>query len=320
MREFEIIEKFFKPLSNHNKAAQNLSDDVAKISLKANEELVISKDAFVENVHFLLKDGAFNIASKLLRTNLSDLAASGAKPLYYMLGFSKNKNIDEKFIKEFARGLKEVQNEFNLCLIGGDTVLADPLFFSITIFGSVKKGQNLARNNAKNGDLIFVSGAIGDAHLGLQGFKSNKNYLINRHLCPTPRIELGQRLVAEKLSNCAIDVSDGLIADLQHICQASKLDAEIFFDKIPFSKEAKKVLKTNPKKNPLDLLNSGDDYELIFVVSPKNEKKVLTTAKKLKLDLTHIGQFKKSTEKKFTVSLFDQKNHKLTIKKLGYEH
>jgi len=327
MHEFQIIEKFFKPLSKAHKAAQNLADDVAKISLKKDEELVISKDAFVEDVHFLLKDGGFKIASKLLRTNLSDLAAAGATPLYYMLGFSKNNNTDEKFIKEFARGLKSVQDEFGLCLIGGDTVSSKTLFFSITIFGAIKKGKTLSRNQAKNGDLIFVSGAIGDAGLGLvnyqlpvTSYQLKNDYLLNRHFFPTPRIELGQKLLEKKLSHCAIDVSDGLLADLSHICQSSKLDAEIFLEEIPLSKSAKDFLKNNPKKNPLDLLSSGDDYELIFATNPKDEKKISQLAKDLKLDLTCVGKFKKSVDKKFTITLRDKNNDKITIKKLGYEH
>lgn len=316
MREFQLIEKFFKPLTKGAKAAQNLADDVAKISLKKDEELIISKDMFVEDVHFLRADGAFKIASKLLRTNLSDLASAGATPLYYMLGFSKNKNLDEKFLSEFARGLETTQNEFNLCLIGGDTVSSDKLFFSITIFGKIKKGQTLSRNQAKAGDLIFVSGSIGDAGIGL--VSQDSQYLTNRHFFPTPRIELGKKLLEKKLSSCAIDVSDGFLADLNHICSASKLSAEIQLEKIPFSKEAKNFLQKNPKKNPLDLLSSGDDYELIFVVNPKNLKKIPALSEALKLDLTCVGEFKKS--QKFEIDLRDQKNKKIKIEKFGYEH
>ncbi len=177
MHEFQLIDKVFKPLTKGHGAAQNLADDVAKISIKNDEELIISKDIFVEDIHFLKKDGAFKIASKLLRTNLSDLASAGATPLYYMLGFSKNKNLDDKFITEFARGLKSVQDEFELCLIGGDTVSSEKLFFSVTIFGSIKKNKNLLRSQAQEGDLIFVSGTIGDAFIGCA---SNKSQVVSQ--------------------------------------------------------------------------------------------------------------------------------------------
>lgn len=329
MAEFQIIEKIFKPLTKGNKASQNLADDVAKISLKKNEELVISKDMFVENVHFLQKDGGFKIASKLLLSNLSDIAASGATPLYYMLGFSKNKNQDEKFLKGFARGLKSVQDKFGLCLIGGDTVSSNESFFSLTIFGIAKKGKILARNQAKKGDLIFVSGTIGDAFLGLS---HDDKFLKERHFFPTPRIKLGKELCEKNLSKCAIDISDGLLADLRHICEESKLDAEIFLEKIPISKPARQLLK-HPKEEisvgtelmykpltVLDLLSGGDDYELVFSANKKDVAKIAQLAKKLKLDLTCIGEFKKISKKNPEITLRDDKNQKIKIEKFGYEH
>lgn len=317
MKEFQLIEKYFKPLTNSCKASQNLADDVAKISLKKDKELIISKDVFVEDVHFLRADGGFKIASKLLRTNLSDLASSGAKPLHYMLGFSKNEHTDEKFLREFSRGLKSVQDQSELCLIGGDTIKSEKLFFSVTIFGIAKKGKILSRNQAQEGDLIFVSGTIGDAFLA-RCFNASK--LQERHFFPTPRINLGKKLLEKKLSRCAIDVSDGLIADLNHICAASKLNAEIHLNSVPISAAAQKFLQKNSQIKITDLISGGDDYELIFAVNPKNRKKVAALSKSLDLDLTCIGEFKKSSAKKFNVSLYDEKNHKITIKKTGYEH
>ncbi len=319
MKEFQLIEKYFKPLTKSHKAARNLADDVAKIRVKKNEELVVSKDLFVEGVHFLRTDGGFKIASKLLRTNLSDLASSGATPLHYMLGFSKNNSTDEKFLREFARGLKSVQDEFGLCLIGGDTVKSEQLFFSVTIFGVAKKGKILSRNQAQEGDLIFVSGAIGDAFLGLN-LQGAEKYLLDRHFFPTPRIELGKKLLEKNLSNCAIDVSDGLLADLQHLCQSSKLAAEINLHQVPLSPSAKKILQKNSKIKILDLISWGDDYELIFSTNPQNRQKILALSKSLNLDLTCIGEFKKSANKKFSVTLRDAKNQKIKIKTLGYEH
>ncbi len=331
MQEFQIIDKYFKPLTINSKAANGLLDDVAKISLKKDEELIISKDLFIEDVHFLKKDGGFKIASKLLRANLSDIASSGAKPIYYMLGFSKNKNLDKKFIEEFSLGLKSVQDEFDLCLIGGDTVSSEKLFFSITIFGIAKKGKILSRIQAKNGDLIFTSGFIGDAYLGLKTALSKKSlnklnqdekYLLERHFFPTARISLGQNLIKNNLSSCAIDVSDGLLSDLRHICRSSKLDADLYLDQIPISDSAKKILKNNDKINILDLISGGDDYELIFSANSKNREKIFSLAKKLKINISEIGVFHKSLKKNFEINLFKEKNNlsKIKIKKFGYEH
>lgn len=324
--EFSIIQDFFKPLTNRSEAAQNLSDDVARISLKSDEELVVSKDIAIENVHFLLKDGGFKIAAKILRSNLSDIAASGAKPLYYMLGFSRNKNTDKKFLAEFSRGLKETQDEYGLSLIGGDTIKSpDRLFFSITIFGIAKKNKILLRKNAKENDIIFVSGNIGDAAIGLalsQNAKKyhadfttkEKEYFLSRHFFPTPRIKLGQALLQQNLSTSAIDISDGLLADLRHICKESKLSAFIHLNKIPITK------KKLPKNiSLLDLISAGDDYELIFTAKKSAEKKIMRLAKALKIKITAIGHVTDSNSKP-DVALLDDNNKKINILKYGYEH
>lgn len=323
--EFSIINEFFKPLTNSVAAAQSLADDVAKISLKKGEELVISKDMIVEDVHFLRKDGGYKIASKFLRSNLSDIAAAGAKPLYYVLGFSKDDKMDKLFFKEFARGLKESQDEFGLCLIGGDTVkTSGKLFFSITIFGIVKKNQNLLRKNGKNGDIIFVSQNIGDAAIGLmlaQGLKfdfsaDEKKYFLTRHFFPTPRIKLGQALVSQKISRCAIDISDGLLADLRHICEESKLSAFIYQDKIPLTV----TKKTLPKNiSSLDLISAGDDYELIFTAKKSAEKKILQLAKALKIKITAIG-YLKNDKKPPNVTILDKNDKPINFSKYGYQH
>jgi thiamine-monophosphate kinase len=324
MDEFAIIKKYFSPLTNKISAARNLEDDVAKISCKTNEEIILSKDIFVEDIHFTKADGAYNIASKLLRTNLSDLASSGAKPLYYMLGFSFTKNLDEKFIADFCSGLKNVSKKYKLSLIGGDSISSpDRLFFSITIFGiKNKKDGNLNRNSAKNEDLIFVSGTIGDAFLGLQITKNkikSNDYLLARHFSPTPRIELGMELAKQKIAGAAIDVSDGLLSDLNHICQSSKLDAIIHQNKIPFSLEAKKILKEN-NFTIADLISGGDDYELIFSANKKYLDKIEKLSKKLKTPISCIGQFKKSKTSLPKLTLLNVKNQEVPISKYGYQH
>ena len=325
--EFDIIKKYFLPLV-HSKSAYNLQNDVAKITVPKDYQLVVSKDVMVENVHFLKQDGGYKIASKLLLTNLSDLASSGAKPLYYMLGFSKNNSLDENFFQQFSLGLSDLQKKFKISLIGGDTVLADPLVFSITIFGITK--NILHRNKAKEQDLIFVSGNIGDAGLGLilsqQSQLNLPKYaskLLQAHFFPIPQIALGFNLSKLKLSNTAIDISDGLLADLKHICNNSSLDAHIFFDKIPISVSAKKFLAKNKHYDPLNLLASGDDYQLIFAVKPKNQQKILDLSKKLRLNVSCIGFFSKKSQNQAQVLLFE--NHTTSAKsifyqKIGYQH
>lgn len=323
MEEFNLINKYFLPLCNNSKISQNLQDDVAFIP-KNNSNLVVSKDIIVQDVHFKIEDGAQNVANRLIRSNLSDIAASGAKATNYLLGFCKNQTISEEFIKSFSDTLKEVNKKFNISLIGGDTVNSkDKLFFSITIFGEIND-QILSRKNAKNKELIFVSGNIGDAYLGrkisenaIKTLQSDEKYLKNRYFKPDPRIDLGQELLKQKLSNCAIDISDGLLADLKHICQSSNLSATIFQEKIPLSNQAKNILTQNKNLSILDLIAAGDDYELIFTVNELNINKINLLSEDLGLKLTNIGYFEE--KKADFINLFDHKN-KINIQKFGYQH
>lgn len=343
MLEFEFINKILLPLTKKNSSSliqknpsQNLEDDVAVLSFNQDFDLIISKDIFIEDVHFLKSDGAEKIASKLLLTNLSDIASSGGEPLYYMMGFTKNPTLDDDFYHEFGKALKVLQQKYKLTLIGGDTANSAKLFYSITIFGKVKKNKILSRKNAQNGDLIFVSNSIGDAFLGLdiklkklEKLEKYQKKLLDKHFYPQPRIDLAQELINKNLSKCATDISDGLIADLSNICKSSKLNAEIYLSQIPLSSEAKIYLKNNPKINVLELLSGGDDYELIFSINPKNLSKIVEISKKLNLKLTCIGKFFKESNyyanKNFSVFLFPDEQNKssqtlIEITKKGYEH
>lgn len=327
MKESQIINKF-RSLIRDKKAAQNFDDDVAKFSIKSDEEIIISKDVFVEDVHFLQKDGGFRIASKLLLSNISDIASAGAKPIYYSLAFAKNNKINQEFLDDFTKGLKETQDKYNLSLIGGDVTNSKNLFFSITIFGIAQKNKSLSCLKAKNDDIIFVSQDIGDAYLGLKikqkksffkrPYCEDEKYLLNRHFFPTPRVKLGQKLIEKKLSSCATDVSDGLLVDLNKICKSSKLGANIFLEKVPFSSAAQNFLKKDRKSNKLDLICGGDDYELIFCAPKKNEKEIYKLAKLLKIKITAIGNFKKNNLHQ--LNLLDKNSKKINIKKFGYEH
>lgn len=325
MDEFSLINQYFRPLINNLGEAQNFKDDVAII---ANGNLVVSKDVMVENIHFCLRDGGYNIAQRLLRTNLSDIAASGCKPLYYLLGFSKNQDVDENFLSEFNRALNEINQEFKIGLIGGDTVKSpNCLFFSLTIFGQ-KNEEILARQNAEIEDLIFTSGNIGDAFLGRLiseekikiSTKEEGNYLKNRYFKPTPRIKLGLELNQKQLSNCAIDISDGLLADLKQICFSSNLKATIYLEKILFSQSAENILQKQKSLSKLDLISAGDDYELIFTAKKEKQKPIENLAQKLQIPLTQIGYLEKIQKNEEPgVTLFSQ-GQTININKFGYEH
>jgi thiamine-monophosphate kinase len=226
--EFELIGRLFAPLAVGAPGAFGLTDDAAVIVPPAGEELVVTTDALVEGVHFLRGDPASSIAKKSLRVNLSDLAAKGAKPISYLLALSLPDWPDLAWVEAFARGLGEDQHEFGISLIGGDTTRTPgPLTLAITALGSVPRGTMIRRAGAAVGDLVFVSGTIGDAGGGLAILKGDgasisavaRDALIARYREPSPRLSLGLR----GLASAALDVSDGLLADLGHIADMSKV-------------------------------------------------------------------------------------------------
>ncbi|MDA7705093.1 thiamine-phosphate kinase [Rickettsiales bacterium] len=322
MKEFDIIEKHFKKLAINSQLSCDLGDDTANIILPDNQKLVISKDIMAQDTHFRREYGGHKIAYKLLSSNLSDLAASGAKPHSFMLGFTKNDTIDDQFIISFCNALRDLSEKYNISLIGGDTISSkSQLFFSITVFGTIAKNKKLSRNNAKNGDLIFMSGNIGDSYIGLQILENKikitdqkiKDYFLSKHFYPNAQIDLGQKLSEYNLANSAIDISDGLFADLQHICNNSQLMANIFIDKIAISSHAKDL-----NLNIMDLCQAGEDYELIFTAKKENKQKIQKLSQDLNLKITEIGFLEQNLDSK--IKLFDHNNKEVKIKKYGYEH
>ncbi len=247
MDEFDLIEKYFKPLARGFPGSLNLTDDAAVFSIPAGCELVVTTDAISEGVHFIGDEAPELIARKLLRVNLSDLAAMGATPLCYFLAGMLPKTTEAHWVKRFAEGLAEDQKQFRINIAGGDTISTHgALSLSVTALGTVPKGKALRRSGAKPGDIIYVSGTLGDSALGLSchceqssACKTQDPFLINRYLLPEPRIALGQKLIG--IANACMDISDGLVQDLGHICKASGVGATIHRDKLPLSEAGAKI-------------------------------------------------------------------------------
>ncbi len=303
MNEFEIIEKILSPLTRKAKEALDLKDDAAIITPKSGYDLVITKDAIIENVHFLPNTEPGLIAKKLLRVNLSDIAAMGAKPRFALIAAILNNSCDIKWLTSFAGGLKEDLDKYGVSIIGGDTTKHDgAISFSMTLIGEVPSGRAIKRSGAKIGDTIFVTGTIGDSALGLKGERENWGIeeLKRRYLLPEPRVEIGLKLKA----NAAIDISDGLIADLNHLCECSGVGAVIYTDKIPLSDSARELL--NQDSSLLEvILTGGDDYELLFT----SKEETFPYA-------TPIGKIKKEGG----IDIFDKKGEKITLSRYGYTH
>src|SRR6516225_4998121 len=217
--EFELIARYFRPLAAGRAGALGLADDAALVDVPAGERLVVTADALVGGIHFLPDDPPDRIAHKMLRSNLSDLAAMGAKPLAYFMTCCFPRPLEESWLARFAAGLAEDQREFGIALMGGDTTATPgPLTLSVTAFGTVEAGRALRRSTARAGDLVAVSGTIGDGALGLAVLKGRipaaegTEHLVSRYRLPEPRLALGRSLSG--LATSAMDISDGLAGDL----------------------------------------------------------------------------------------------------------
>ncbi len=276
----------------------------------------------VGGVHFLPDDPPDLIARKLLRVNLSDLAAMGARPRGYLLGLALPVDIEARWIDRFAAGIGEDQAFHGLSLLGGDTTATPgPACLSVTAFGEIELGTALLRSGARGGEEVYVSGTIGDAALGLRALRNPdavvdaaaRAYLIDRYRLPRPRLQLGARL--RGLATAATDISDGLIADLGHICTASGLGAEIEAGAVPRSPAAVAEGPGDPSTTSL-ILTGGDDYELVFTVASWRVDEVRALARELAVPLTRIGRMRAGEG----VRVRDNDGRLLALPQTGYRH
>ncbi len=284
--EFDRIARHFRPLAAAG--GLGLGDDAALLTPPAGRELVLSADALVAGVHFLPRDPPDLVARKLLRVNLSDMAAMGAEPFAYLLTVSVPRATPDAWFAAFASGLAADQAEFGVALLGGDTTSTPgPVSLSLTIIGAVAPGQALSRAGARAGDEIWVSGSIGDGALGLlaaQGALADPTgFLAGRYRLPRPRLALGMRLFG--IASATMDVSDGLVQDLGHICRASGVGALLAAAAVPLSAAARAA---GPERLAL-CLTGGDDYELLFTAPPERRAALLSAAAAADLAVTRIG-------------------------------
>lgn len=328
MPEFDLIDKYFKPLAK-DEAALGLLDDASILNPRPGHSLVLCKDMMVEGVHYDQNTPVDLLAKKLLRVNLSDLAAMGASPLGYLLGISLPKTFSqaevEQWLAEFTKGLLQDQEKYEVSLFGGDTVSVDgEAVLSLTMIGEVPIGQAIKRTTAEVGDIVLVTGCLGDAALALNIAKhgwqiepSQKQYLFDRLYLPTPRLEAGAEL--RGIATSAVDVSDGLLADLAHIADGSKVAVDVSLHKLPLSNAAKLCLAS--EKNPLDnfwpqIYGGGDDYELVVTIPPAKLAGIIEKFANIGLALTEIGVVKQG----LGVNLLDDDHNKIPVQKCGYEH
>jgi thiamine-monophosphate kinase len=312
--EFEFIARRLRPLATAP-GALALADDAALLDPRPGMQLVLTKDAMVAGVHFLADDPPGRIAQKLLRVNLSDLAAMGATPIGYLLALARPRAIEDDWLAAFCAGLADDNAAFGISVLGGDTVSTPgPLTLSLTAIGEVPTGEALLRDGARPGDDIWVSGTLGDAALGLavlQGELDVANkvraHLIERYRLPQPRLALGQAL--RGLAHAAIDISDGLVADLGHIVQTSGLGAEIRVDLLPLTDADLPGAQDAA-------LSGGDDYELLFTAAKSQRDTIEQLIRKLDVPLTRIGEMQAAPG----VRVLDASGADMRPERTGWQH
>ena len=321
--EFDLIARYFAPLAAKAPGALGLKDDAATFQPPAGMELVFTTDALTADLHFLRSDPPDLIARKMLRQNLSDLAGKGAKPLGYLMTTALDDGVDEAWIAKFAEGLAQDQAEFDIALWGGDTTKTPgPLALTATLIGAVPTGRALRRDGARPGDRILVTGTIGDGFFGLAAHRGEldleqpaRRFLSQRYVLPQPRVALGRMLAEQGLAHAGMDISDGLAADLGHMCAASNCGAEVAVASVPLSDAVADLVAGEPGLIT-SAITGGDDYELLLAVPPDRLADVLDAARRAGTAVAEIGGFVQQSGLTFR----DRDNQPLAFEKAGFTH
>ena len=294
--EDRLIAKYLRPLAQHP-GAFGLIDDAAVLIPPAGHDLVLTTDGVIAGVHVFAGDPANAIARRALRVNLSDLAAKGAKPAGFLMSLALPADVSDEWLAAFAAGLGDDARQYGCPLLGGDTDRTPgPLSVSIAAFGTLPSGTMVRRTGAKAGDLVFVSGTIGDAALGLALRRdpataarltaTARDHLLARYQLPQPRTMLAEALRGH--ASGAIDISDGLVADLAKLCRASGASARIEVERIPLSDGARAMCDADAEALRT-VLTGGDDYEILATVAPANAEAFRAAALAAGAALASIG-------------------------------
>jgi thiamine-monophosphate kinase len=314
--EFDLIRHFFSGMtSKRGDVVLGIGDDAALLRVPQGMDLVVSVDTLVAGVHFFPDVSALDLGHKVLAVNLSDLAAMGAEPAWATLALTLP-SIDELWISEFCRGFSELASDHGLQLVGGDTT-SGPLSITVQVQGLLPMGKGLTRSGAQVGDDIYVTATLGDAALALSCKREKHQQddlakLLERLERPTPRVEVG--LALRDIASSAIDISDGLAADLGHILQASQVGAKVELDKIPLSPPVKARIQQS--KDWSIAIAGGDDYELCFTLPPVHRDRVAAISQQTGVAVTRIGVIDAQTDLRF----FLPDESLLIPEYVGYEH
>ena len=318
MNEVQLIDKFLKRLTKKKSSSQGLNDD---IFFDKTKRLAVSIDTYVEKVHFPNFRTPELVIKKILRSSLSDLICKGVKPRYYFISASGNsKSFSKKNLKKISNSLSSEQKRFDIELSGGDTVNSNINSFTCCVVGFSNK--IIKRHNSKVGDDIYITGYLGDSYLGLQILKKRvslskklKKYFVSKFYMPSINLRMVDFL--QKFANTSIDISDGLLVDLNKMIKEQKHGFLIRLDKINLSNQLKNVLNKNKRFKIQNTIFNGDDYEIIFTSHKKNRSLISKYSKNNNLKIHRIGKILK----KHRDSCILKGNNKFKINKnLGYTH
>ena len=317
MHEFQLISKYFSQLSTKNKSSLNLNDDVF---FDKSKKLVVSVDTYIEGIHFINFKKPDLVIKKIIRSSISDIICKGVKPKYYFIsGSGNNKSFFFFNLKKISNSLKQEQKKYNIFLGGGDTVYSNKLSFTVTSIGFSNK--IIFRNKAKLNDDIYVTGNLGDSFTGLNILKKNiyvnnslNKYFEKKYYLPNLHLELSNKLLT--FANTSIDISDGLIADLEKLINRQKFSYELNLVNVPISRNLEKLL-IKKKLDKISYISQGDDYQILFTANSSKSRIINKTAKSLGIKISKIGKICSNLQKS---QIIDQKGNKIAVKTKGYSH
>jgi thiamine-monophosphate kinase len=321
--EFDLIDRLFAPLAHGFAGAFDLRDDVATLPARAGHELVLKTDSTIESVHFLPGDPPDTVAQKALRRALSDLAAKGAEPEVYLLAIALPENTERIWLERFVEGLSADQARFGIALAGGETNRTPgALTITVTALGWVPEGRLVRRSGARPGDDVWVTGTIGDAAGGLCLLKNQavledeaaREHLVRRFRVPEPRLKFGMAFAG--IASAAIDVSDGLVADLGHVADVSEARIEIELDRLPLSPELRGLWGKDPGA-ALRAASAGDDYEIAFTAPVEAADEIAAVAGRTLTPATRIGRVVRGS---VDAVLLDSTGRGISLQREGYTH
>jgi thiamine-monophosphate kinase len=318
--EFGLIKAISQIADKGPGVVMGIGDDAAVLAPSAGQVLLVTTDLLLEGVHFQLEfTDPYRLGRKALAVNLSDIAACGGTPTAFLVSLAIPPETEVASVQALYKGMMEQAQEFKVALVGGDTSRAEKLFISVTMIGEAEENKVIYRSGARKGDLIFVTGTVGDAALGLQQLKQGKKEgrLIQRHLTPVPRVKEGQAIAYQGLALSMIDISDGLVADLGHIAEQSNVGAEVRLSQLPLSEQYRKEI-VSYSSDPYQLaLSGGEDYELLFTSPPAKAQAVAKLAQKLGTPITEIGEI---TDASQGVTIYGKDGKEYPIAQRGHDH